>query len=260
MLVERYLTDEEYATYFSRLADVRQRVVKDMPVKSGMHILDLASGYGFFAITIANQDITFKVSGIDISRDDIMKAEKNIKIHGLTNQVKMFEMDATNMAFEKEKFDMVSNFLGLEDIHMTRGKQGVQKTFFEVYRVLKLDRYFCFVIMPTDEMETRAQKLEVGLWSYVCNAAWLDSREYKAMLEKANFKLIDKKYYYTHKKLTPEQARKEIKYACENVPKIYGIELRPFIEIWNQYGEEIEKYGLGQYSKLVLVIAQKQGG
>lgn len=124
-------------------------------------------------------------------------------------------------------------------------------------RVLKSDSYFCFVVMPPEEMETGAQKIEVALFSYICDATWLSAKEYEKMLEEAGFRLIKKENYYTGKKLTPEQAKAEIKFACDNAPKIYGVETPPFGKVWKKFGKDIEKHGLGHYSKVVLMIAQK---
>ena len=166
-------------------------------------------------------------------------------------------MDATSMTFPDESFDMVVNFLGLEDIHMTRGKEGVHKTFHEVSHILKPAGYFCFVAMPPEEMESDAQKLENEVFSYICGATWLSAKEYEEMLKETGLKLLMKKAYYTGKKLTPEQAKEEIEFACENVPKIYGIDTPPFDEVWEKFGERIEKHGMGHYSKVVLFIAQK---
>ena len=256
-MVEHYLSDKEYKDYFSKFNNVRYKIIKDLPIKRGMHILDLATGYGFFAIEIAKRHKTITISGIDISKDGVLKARKNIKEQGLSKRVKIFEMDTTHINFPNGHFDMVVNFLGLEDIHMTRRKKGVRKTFVEVNRVLKPGGYFCFAIMPPNAMETQAQKIEVALYSYICNATWLLFNEYKTMIKNTKFKFVSKNVYYTHKKLTPKQAKTEIRFACKNVPKIYGIKTPSFNDVWSRFGEDIEKNGLGQCSKVMLIKAQK---
>jgi hypothetical protein len=141
---------------------------------------------------------------------------------------------------------------------MTRGRAGIQKTFSEVYRLLKPQSNFCFVVMPADTAETEAQKLEIAMFSYICNATWLNTDEYKSMLESARFTLISEKNYYTQKKLTPAQAQKEIQFACEHVPRIYGITTVSFDEAWERFGRDIEEHGLGHYSKTVLITARKE--
>lgn len=185
--------------------------------------------------------------------------EKNIKRQALQNRIEILEMDATDMKSHREEFDMAINFTGLEDIHMTRGKTGVQQTFLEVNRILKPKSYFCFVLMPPDEMENKAQKIEVELFSYICSATYLSSKEYRAILEKAKFKLISRRGYYSGMKFTPEQAKSEIRYTIKNCSKIYRINTPTFKEVWAKFGQAIEENGLGCYSKVVLIIAQKVG-
>jgi ubiquinone/menaquinone biosynthesis C-methylase UbiE len=258
-VIEEYISNLEFQTYFEKLNGLRLRIARDLSLKPDMRILDLATGSGFFAIEVAKLDRTLRITGIDISQSDIRNARKNIKRQGLNDRVEILDMDATKMRFHPEEFDMAINFTGLEDIHMTRGRAGVEKTFLEVNRVLKPKSFFCFVAMPPEEMETEAQKIEVALFSYICDATWLAAEEYEEILQRANFRLIRKRSYYTGKKLTPEQAKAEIRFACKTDPKIYGISTPPFEEIWAKFGRDIEKNGLGYYSKVLLFIAQKVG-
>jgi len=259
-MIEEYVTNPEYETYFQKLNGLRPRIAKDLPIKPGMRILDVATGEAFFALEVARLDSTLKVTGIELTQSGIRHSKKNIRRLGLGGQVKVVEMDATGMSIGPEEFDMAVNFAGLEDIHMTRGKAGVRQTFHEVARVLNPNAFFCFAVMPPEEMETEAQRIEVALFSYICDATWLSSKEYESMLDQAGFQLIRKKQYYTGKKLTAEQAKAEIRFAIKNDPKIYGIKTRSFEEVWVNFGHRIEENGLGHYSKVVLMIAQKIGG
>lgn len=258
-MIEEYISNPEFQTYFERLDGLRLRIARALPLKPDMRILDLATGSGFFAIEVAKLDRTLRITGIDISQSDMRNARKNIKKQCLDDRIEISEMDATKMRFHPEEFDMAINFTGLEDIHMTRGRAGVQKTFLEVNRVLKPKSFSCFVVMPPEEMETEAQKIEVPLFSYICDATWLAAKEYEEILREANLRLIRKRSYYTGKKLTPEQAKAEIRFTCKTDPKIYGIDTRSFQEVWAKFGQDIEKNGLGYYSKVILMIAQKVG-
>ena len=74
-------------------------------------------------------------------------SKENVNRHNLDERVKMIEMDATRMHFKGKKFDMVVNFTGLEDIHMTRGRTGVHNAFIQINKVLKSGGFFCFVVM-----------------------------------------------------------------------------------------------------------------
>ncbi len=254
---EEYVSDEEYPTYFSKLSNLRRTIANDLAVQVNTHLLDLATGYGFFALELAQREGSLEIVGIDISPSDILQARRNLQGYDLADRVKFIEMDAADMSFPDESFDMIVNFLGLEDIHMTRGKIGVQNTFLEANRVLRPDGLICFAAMPTDEMETEAQKTEVAVYSHICGATWLDTGEYQEMLLRAEFKPIWRRCYYAGKKLSPEHAKTEIRFACENAPRIYGVDARSYEETWARFGEEIERNGMGHYSKVVLFVAQK---
>lgn len=254
---EVYVSDKKYSNYYFDLNKLRRRIAKELPIKENSRVLDVGTGDAIFAIELAKLNKTIYITGIDISERDIESSKKRVAKQGLESQIEIKRIDATKMSFKDESFDYVVNFVGLEDIHMTRGRKGVLKTFKEAYRVLKPKGYFYFVIMPPEEIETEAQRLEVALFAYICNAIWLSKKEYVKFLEETGFKLIRSKVFYTGKKLTASQAKEEIKFACKNVPKIYGIKTPNFDEIWNKFGKDIEKHGLGLCSKVRLLIAQK---
>jgi ubiquinone/menaquinone biosynthesis C-methylase UbiE len=254
---EEYITDSEYRTYYPKLEGLRARIAADLPVRPGMRILDVATGSAYFAMEVARRDDSLRIIGIDIAQSDIRNSKKNLKREGLAGRIQVEQMDATEISFGREEFDMAVNFTGLEDIHMTRGRAGVEETFHQVARVIKPGSLFCFVVMPPDEMETEAQRNEVALFSYICDATWLNSKEYEAVLRKAGFILVEKKHYYTGKKLTADQAKAEVKFAVDTDPKIYGVATQPFEKVWAKFGKQIEEHGLGHYSKVVLMIARK---
>jgi ubiquinone/menaquinone biosynthesis C-methylase UbiE len=256
-MLERYVSDEEYATYFAALNGLRKQIAKDLPLRPGMSILDLATGYGFFSVEIAREHPCVKIVGIDLAPSDLDHARERVANQGLTDRICLVRMDATQMGFTDGGFDAAVNFLGLEDIHMTRGRAGVRKTFLEIARVLKRWGHCCFVGMPPEEMETEAQKIEVELFSYLCGSTWLSSDDYATFLWEAGFHHISKRVYRTGKRLTSAQAKEEIRFACDNVPTIYGVATPSFERVWEQFGRDIERHGLGHYSKVVLFIARK---
>jgi ubiquinone/menaquinone biosynthesis C-methylase UbiE len=256
-VIEEYVTDEEYETYFESLNGLRSEVARALPITPRMNVLDLATGYGYFAIEVAKGYPDLRITGIDVAWTDIEHSRKNHKKHDVEDRVSVLQTDATRMSFPSGSFDIVVNFLGLEDIHMTRGREGVEHTFLEVNRVLRPGGRFCLVLMPPEEMETEAQRLEVELYSFICDATWLSYAEYRKMLSAAGFTVLGTGTHYTAKKLRPEHAEFEIRYACGNVSRIYGRSARPFEEVWARFGSRIRRHGLGHISKIMQVIAQK---
>jgi SAM-dependent methyltransferase len=193
---------------------------------------------------------------VGIPRNDNKSANSELA-EDAKKKINFIQMDAAKMGFREGVFDGVVNFLGLEDIYMTRGKEGVFETFQEVQRVLRPGGYFSLVVMPPEEMETEAQNLEVELFSYICQATWLHGEEYLKMLSDSGFKFLNQKAFRTGKKLTSEQAKEEIRFACEMVPRIYGVRTPSFDTVWARYGKQIERQGLGHYSKVVLFEGRK---
>lgn len=249
---ETFLTDEEYEDWFSHLGGMRERVAQALPVRPGMHILDLACGYGYFTAELARLDPSVQVSAIDLREYDVERARETAQERGLAPQVQARVMDASAMTFEDRSFDLVANFGGLEDIHMTRGEHGVSAAFQEVGRVLKPGAGFCFTAMPPEQAATQAQRLETEVFSYICRATWLSKTRYKDMLVHAGFELKDRQVFRTGRRLTPEQAEKEMRFACDKVPDYYGIKTRSFDEAWARFGPAISRHGLGQFSRVVL--------
>ncbi|UCG42367.1 MAG: class I SAM-dependent methyltransferase [candidate division WOR-3 bacterium] len=251
-MAESFLTDEEYENWFSDLGGMRKRVAHALPVRPGMRILDLACGYGYFTAELARLDRSIHVTAIDLREYDVERAQETALERGVGPRVKALAMDATAMTFEDNMFDLVANFGGLEDIHMTRGEDGVKATFQEAARVLRPEAGFCFTAVPPEQARTPAQRLETEVFSFICGATWLTEARYKDMLGQAGFELEDRQVYTTGRKLTPKQAKKEMRFACDKVPEYYGIKTRSFDEAWARFGPEIQKHGLGQFSRMVL--------
>jgi cyclopropane fatty-acyl-phospholipid synthase-like methyltransferase len=51
---EEYVSDKEYNTYYEKLSNLRSRIAKDLSLESNAKILDVGTGYAYFAIEIAN--------------------------------------------------------------------------------------------------------------------------------------------------------------------------------------------------------------
>lgn len=255
---ETYIHDKEYKNYYFKMNGLRKRIAKEIPIKKNYKILEVATGDGVFAVELAKLYKSASIVAIDISDKFCKEAKNYANKQGVRTQINVKKMDATNLTFPAESFDIAVNFMGLEEIYMTRGKQGITKVFKEAYRVLKPGRYFCFTLMPPEEMETKAQKTEVAIFSYICNSTWLSKKEYMSFLRAVGFKLSKTKVFRTGKKLSPSQAKQEVRFACKETAEIFNMKTRSFEEVWKKFGGNIEKHGLGLHSKTLLVIAQKR--
>ena len=253
-MAELFVSDREYPTYFSTLNGLREKVVESLPFSQG-NILDVATGSGYFAAALARLRPNARVTAIDIGKFDTAKIV--VEKSGVGDRVKFISMDATKMDFPANHFDHAVNFLGLEDIHMTRSRKGVEDTFKEVHRVIKPGGTFSFTVMPADKVETPAQALEIEVFSYICDATWLKEAEYRRIAESRGLVVQSLKVFKTGRKLTLGQARQEIEYATNNVPRLFGCVTKSFENVWDTYKERIRLNGLGHYSRVELFITRK---
>jgi ubiquinone/menaquinone biosynthesis C-methylase UbiE len=250
---EVYASPEDYRSLFRTLT--RSQVAARLQL--GPNVLDIAAGSGYFSIEVASQHPHTTLVAIDLFPESVTHAKKNIAATNLAERLTVLAMDASNLGFRDEGFDTVVNYLGLEDIHMTRGYRGIQQTFQEAHRVLKPGGRFYFVALPPDAMETTPQQLEVALFSWLCGATWLNTAEYRRLVDAAGLVFTAKTAFYTGKKLAVEQAREEINYACTYAPLHYGVQTPKFQDAWTRYGPSIQRCGLGHYSKTVLFETTK---
>jgi ubiquinone/menaquinone biosynthesis C-methylase UbiE len=251
---EVFVSDREYPTYFTTLGGLREKIAESLPFSQGS-VLDVATGSAYFAAAVAKVRPRVKITAIDIGKLDTAKLV--VEKSGAAERVTLVNMDAAKMDFPPNSFDHAVNFLGLEDVHMTRGRKGVEDTFKEVHRVLKPGGTFSFTVMPSDRAETPAQALEVEVFSFICDATWLKEAEYVRIAESRGLVVQSKRVFKTGKKLTLEQARQEIAYAAENVPRLYGRNARSFDDAWNRFSERIRQNGLGHYSRVELFVTRR---
>ncbi len=253
---EVFVPEKEYTDYLATLGGLRERMVATIPMEPRMRVLDTATGSAQFAIALAKRDPTLKIVAIDVSERAVRTAERRIKEKWLDPSVTALKMDATSLDYQTATFGLVTNFMGLDDIHSTRDAQGVRQAIHEVARVLKPRGYFCFTVIPPEESETQAQRLECDVYSYACGLTWLPAVRYQEYLRGAGFTLIKRETFYTGKKLTAEQAMQQVGAAIDNA-KTHEIQTIPYDEVWKRYSRDVEKEGLGHCSRSVLMIARK---
>jgi len=252
-----YLTDEEYQTYWLKLEGVRKDISESLGLKAGMKILDVGTGSGFFAIELARQLERGKIIGIDVVDEGIKRARKLVRNAKVANIVSILKMDAIELPFPNDHFDLATSFLGMRDIYMTRGKRGVKGAVEEMLRVVKPNGKIVLCITPLEDMETEDQRIAVKLEGDIFRAKSLPKKFYINIFKEHNAVLRETRAYYTHKKMTSSQTKTEIQDGIEITRKIYNRKAPSFNEVWNKYGKKIEAVGYGMYSKIVMLVARK---
>ena len=69
-----------------------------------LKILDIGTGSGCIAISLAKEFKNASITAIDISKEALEVAEKNIKIHNCNNQIQLKMIDFKNI---NSKFDLI---------------------------------------------------------------------------------------------------------------------------------------------------------
>lgn len=95
-------------------------------------VLDLCTGTATNAIRISQHRPEAKIVGIDISKDMLRVAKGKLKKKNIQN-VKLYEMDATNTKFKDESFDKVLISLVLHELEEPLAESILK----EAMRVLK---------------------------------------------------------------------------------------------------------------------------
>jgi ubiquinone/menaquinone biosynthesis C-methylase UbiE len=116
--------------YYS-IVDSREKFLANWFMRNATkrRVLDYGCGSGGSARKIAEYGAA-EVIGVDISEDSITNAKKEIEATNLKDRCRFFVMDAENMTFEENRFDIVYSAGVLHHIDLNRAYP-------EVARVLK---------------------------------------------------------------------------------------------------------------------------
>lgn len=109
-----------------------RRLAVSLAAKSSpRRILDVATGTGDLAITLAKSIPESEVTGIDLSEGMIRVGEKKIKSAGLSDRVRLRAADCLALPFEDNSFDVITAAFGVRNFeHLDRG-------YAEMLRVLR---------------------------------------------------------------------------------------------------------------------------
>ncbi len=258
------MTDEEYETIFIEFCSFRQRIASsliDFGLRESNTVLDLAAGHGLLSIAIRDSGYEGKL--IDIGLINDLKSFKRTieKSNRKYFNIQYIVMNSSNLAFRDNCIDFIVNFLGMEDINMTLGKEGVKMTLKELSRILIKNGILEISIMVKGKEVSSI--INWKLWKFIgLNSIFYSPRFYINSLKKSGFMLENKIVLKTNKKMTTEQAKEEILFACEEAPTIfekYGIKAKEFKKVWNKFIQKIKKYGLGFYPEIMTLIFKKEG-
>ncbi|MFX1313934.1 MAG: class I SAM-dependent methyltransferase [Promethearchaeota archaeon] len=257
-----FLTDEEYETIFTNFCSFRGKIsfeLIDFGLLESNYIIDLAAGHGFLSFAINNKEYKGKILCIGLP-NDFNSYRRVIESGDYTfKNIQYCIMDASQMGFRDGTIDFITNFLGLEDINMIGGKKAVRLTLLETSRILRNGGILQISILLKGSEPS--SKVNWKLWKYIgLNSIFYKPKFYSNKLKKLGFDLLKSFQLKTHKKMTLNQAKEEILFACKEAPKIfneYKVKSKSFKKVWDKFENKIKKYGLGFYPEILILIFQK---
>jgi len=109
-----------------------------LPLEECRHHLDFACGYATFVAQLAWRFPHLQIVGLNIDFEGPHAAAGPLTTEaGVAERCRFVQGDARSMPFSEASFDSVSCFLGLQDIEIGFGDEGVRRALEEADRVLK---------------------------------------------------------------------------------------------------------------------------
>lgn len=118
----------------------RKKVVKMVSETNPSSVLDIATGTGDLAISLAKTGAK-EIVGLDLSEGMLAVGRKKIDEENLTGRIEMIQGDSEALPFEDNRFDAITVAFGV------RNFETLEKGLAEIFRVLKPGGIF--VILET---------------------------------------------------------------------------------------------------------------
>lgn len=148
-------------------------------IKDDDRVLDLCTGTGTNALSIAKAKPLTKIAGIDLSKDMLKVAKDKLKRSGLKN-VKFYLMDATKLRFKDSCFDKILISLILHEME----EELTDQIIMEAMRVLKDDGKIIITEWePSDELSKKILFSPIG---------FLEPKPYKSFVKKDLYSYFEK--------------------------------------------------------------------
>jgi ubiquinone/menaquinone biosynthesis C-methylase UbiE len=262
-----YFNDEEYHRIFGEFKGIRKKIatlVSHRLDSESPQVLDLLAGHGYLSAELANLCPSCMINGTGLKNDlDSYLALRNSDLYpsSVWENVKYTECDVTSLPFNDDSFDVVVNFLGLEDVMMTHGESGILSAISEIARVLK-DKGLVEIAI-VEYGDSPEEKVAEEVWANIgLNAVFLPKEFYIEALRDRGIELMEEVVLKIRKKMTFSQAKEELQFACEQAPILfedYNVSAISFDELMNRFGSRIEAHGMAYYPNIRVLIFSNSG-
>ncbi|MGD2142586.1 MAG: class I SAM-dependent methyltransferase [Candidatus Bathyarchaeota archaeon] len=251
----RFLSDEEYGSYWDELCGVREAIALDLLGETPAITLDVACGWGYFTMELAKGG-TGRVVALDLVHTAFINMRR-IFSKEIAATIEPIIADASNIPCRSDIFGLTTSFLGMRDIHMTLGEEGVRETVEEMIRATRRTGRVAVCVTPPDIAASPEVDVAIEVEGEIFGAKSLPSSFYIELYSSKRMKPLRSRTYQTGVKMTAEQTKIELQDGIQIAREIYGMDVPGFIEVWNRYGTRIEDYGYAMYSDITVLIGEK---
>lgn len=109
----------------------RRKTVRMVRKQNPSKILDLATGTGDMAISLAKKCKDAVVTGADLSENMLKIAKEKVAAKKMTDRIELLVAEAENLPFEDGVFDTVTIAFGIRNFH------NIPQSLKEIHRILK---------------------------------------------------------------------------------------------------------------------------
>lgn len=138
---------EKFDLFLPQIAPVGEVLLQALDARPGDKVLDLASGTGEPALTLARREPHVRITGVDAADGMVRAAQKKVAVERLAN-ISFTAMPAERLAYQDNEFDKVVCRFGV--MLFQDPLQGCR----EMHRVLKPGGRFALAVWSTPETMT----------------------------------------------------------------------------------------------------------
>ena len=219
-----------------------QRLLDACQLHKDVKILEIAPNMGTTAIQMA-KTYGATITGIDINKEAVAKANENIASHGLQHLISVTHGNATALPFEDNSFDVVLN----EAMLSMLPNELKAKALKEYFRVLKPGGFVAtHDLLVKKELPELEQELKELQDLIVIKAQPLKFENWVAQFEQAGFEQMDalpgELDLLSFKGLLNDEGIDGIIRICENAKKNEA-DFQYFTELVNEFDEKRNYFG-----------------
>lgn len=257
-----YFTDEEYESAFDHFGGIRSKIavfVSRCHSNSVNTILDVPAGHGYHIAEFSKIYPETKLIAAGLPSDVLSHRrlkDSDESIRKLLRNLEYLVCDATEIPLNDGKCDMIVNFLGLEDIRMTRGVKGVRAALGEMSRVLNSSGILQLSLVEYGDSEEERVAEEV--WKTIgLDAIFFPCNWFLEEMRNLGMSLHSETVFVYPRKMTSNQAAEELEFACENAPSTFsefGVSTISFDDLWNLFSDRIREHGMAYWSRIRVLL------